>query len=187
MKIKLLILSAIFSIVGCATEYTPTPEVLSIKSGMDNDAALMVFQRIIQPKYNFINICGTKQFGYDKSANMTIEMNGIHLTAYGLGQYVSGDRYAHTYTKKYYPKHIKFSQIERIDIYTKDTYPVTQDFCFTEEDYRGSRQHLNDTAYVLWPGVFERFTVRVPERYNDEFVAAVSILMPDAKITVTKR
>ena len=187
MRSYLIITSAIFFLIGCATNYTPTPEVLSIKSGMDKDAALKVFQRTIQPKYNFINICGTKQFAYDKSANMSIDMSGIQLTAYGLGQYVSGDRYAHTYTKKYYPKHIKFSQIERIDIYTKDTYPVTQDFCFTEEDYRGSRQHLNDTAYVLWTGALERFTVRVPERYSDQFIAAVSILIPDAKIIVAKR
>ena len=187
MKIYLLLLTAVLFVAGCATEYTPTPKVLSIKSGMDKDAALKVFQRTIQPEYNFINICGTKQFAYDKSANMTIDTSGIHLPAYGLGKYVSGDRSGRTYTKKYYSKHIPFTQVHRIDIHTKDTYPVTQDYCFTEEDYRGSRQHLNDTAYVLWTGALERFTTRVPERYSDQFTAAVSILMPDAKITVVKR
>jgi len=183
--ISIIIVSLLLS--ACATLYEPSQNVLSIQQKLNKEAALNIFSKRL--KYgSHINMCGSDGgFAFDIKANPTLKGNTINMTAYKLGGYVKGDRGRQIYKKAYYNKAIDISNISRIDLYTKQTYPVSRDDCFTSEDYRGTRKNTNDIALIYWIGALERFTIRVPGKDADNYLAATRIIFPSAKIILAKR
>ena len=186
---KSLISTLIFSIIlsACATQYAPSQNVLSIQQQLNKEEALKIFGKKL--KYgSHVNMCGSDGgFAFDKNADPSLNGNTIHMTAYKLGDYVMGDRGRQIYKKAYYSKAIDISKISRIDLYTKHTYPVSRDDCFDSEDYRGNRKNTNDIALIYWIGTLERFTIRIPEKDADQYLAATRIIFPSSKIVLAKR
>ncbi len=189
MKFLKLILLIPILLTACATPYMPSENVLSIQQNLNREAALKIFAKRLQYGVGKnINMCaGDGGFAFDQTANPTIKGNIIHMKAYKLGDYVKGDRGFQVYKKAYYDKEIDLSKISRIDLYNKHTYPISRDDCFTSEDYRGSRKNTEDIALVYWIGALKRFTIRVPKKDADQFLAATRVIFPTAKIIQAKR
>ena len=187
MKLLTLFLFIQVFLTACATQYTPSENVLSIQQKLNRETALKIFAKRLQYGVN-INMCGSDGgFAFDKKANPSLKGNIIHMTAFKLGDYVKGDRGVRVYKKAYYNKEIDISKITRIDLYTKHTYHISRDDCFTSEDYRGSRKDKEDIALIYWIGTLKRFTIRVPEKDADQYLAATRVIFPYAKIILAKR
>lgn len=187
MKIRYIALLSVILLSGCGTPYVPSKSVLQQQQNMSRDQALKIFaSRLSWGKHE--NMCGSQHgLMYDQKSNPKITNDAINLTLYRKGEFIKKlDNQIELYKKDYYNRSIPLKEINRIDVYTKETYPISLDDCFDVNDYRGTRKDSKDTALVIWTGALERFTVRIPEKDADRYIAAVRVLFPNVKYLLAK-
>ncbi len=179
--------------VGCAAKYAPTAGMLNHKSNMTKDDAIKIYNRHLFPDANSpvlitgfpYNICNTNEFSLDSKANVKLAADGLSMTAFKLGEVVKREEYLTHHKKVFYNKTIKFSDIGKIVLSNKASPTMLTGNCFDKEDYiMGSREKIHDAVIIFKTGMFEFFGMRIPETEVDEFIAAVSILMPNAEMIV---
>lgn len=194
MKIRIIaVLTVLVFAVGCAAKYAPTTDMLNFKSNMSKDESIQIFNRHLFPDasshvlitgYSY-NICNTNEFSLDSNADVKLGVDGLSMTAFKAGEVIKVEEYLTHHKKIFYNKTIKFSDIGKIVLSNKASSSLVTGNCFDKEDYNGgSREHLRDTVIVFKNGLLENFGMRVPEAELDQFIAAVSILMPNAEMII---
>jgi len=187
MKLLFPFVIVILILSGCGTLYVPTINVMKIHGQLNHKSAMNIFSKRLKIGKH-INMCGSSGgFAFDNSSKPKLNGDILEMQAYKRGDFIKGDKYYKTYKKEYYNKEINLTKITRIDLYTKRTYPTRLDSCFDTNDYRGNRKSANDIALVFWIGTLERFTIRIPEKDADNFLAVTKYIFPEAKILLAKR
>ncbi len=194
MNIRIIaVCTVLLIVVGCAAKYAPTTDMLNHKSKMTKDDSIKVFNRHLFPDASShvlitgfpYNICNTNEFSLDSKANVKLGADSLSMTAFKLGEVVKREEYLTHHKKVFYNKTIKFSDIGKIVLSNKASPTMLTGNCFDKEDYiMGSREHLHDTVIIFKTGMLEFFGMRIPETKVDQFIAAVSILMPNAEMII---
>lgn len=178
-------------LAGCAAPYKPTAKMLHHQKTMNKQSALSYYTNYLFPVKDKTTICNTLGMSFDNKHNMKVTVDGMHFMAYRAGEKLEtkkdslGRTLIH-YKKEYYQKDVAFADIGRIEIYSKNAFYHGDGECFQAKDYKGPLKDRNDKVFLFWHGMTERFQVRVHEKDIDRFAAAVTHLMPKAKMTLVK-
>ncbi len=172
--IKLIIIT--FFITACASAYKPTVKMQQYQASMNQQQALSVFHQTFNNKNIKINLCEIP-YTTEKNKKPKATSQGYKIDAYRLGdllrtEVVDGRKY-NVYKKIYYTAEFNLKDVKTIRIRPNDDSINRIVYCKPE---------LGDKKILLYTSNRIYTTIAIKNDELDRFLAAVSILAPEARL-----
>lgn len=169
-------------LAGCAGYFKPvdrpvkpSDRVTKLKHGMDRRAAVALFAKHATPQPGNQGYCGSDKFSFESGTPISISDTGYSLHAYKAGELLSseqqGNKTRYTYKKIAYEEVRKFASLLKIRIAR-----TTAGYANCEKPAR------EEVMLSLYFGVSDFDVIMVAPANQDEMLAALMVLAPQAKV-----
>ena len=172
---EIILVSIMCSLIGCASTFTPSERIQSLRNGMTFEQAVAVVAKHMSPSPSQSGLCAAYGTYFDEGTPVTATPEGYSFKAYKRGEKIReekiGARIYRYYKKVYFTLQTKFADIKKIRV-DRAVSSVADCKVFSPGTYSVS----------VYTGISDNHNMFVTEQNFAEFMAALIKLAPQARL-----
>lgn len=172
---KIIFVSIMCSLIGCASAFTPSARIQSLRSGMTPEQAAAVVAKHMSPSPSQSGLCAAYGTYFDEGTPVTATPESYSFKSYKRGEKIREERIGAQlyiyYKKVYFTRQTKYTDIKKIRV---DRAVSSVGDCKVSGP--------GTYSVAVYTGMSDNHNVFVTEQNFAEFMAALIKLAPQARL-----